>query len=58
MVDIVIIGAGVSGCAIAREISRYKADVLVLEREEDVCCGTTKANSAIEIGRASCRERV
>ncbi len=47
MVDIVIIGAGVSGCAIAREISRYKADVLVLEREEDVCCGTTKANSAI-----------
>ena len=47
MVDIVIIGAGVSGCAIARELSRYKADVLVLEREEDVCCGTSKANSAI-----------
>lgn len=47
MVDIVIIGAGVSGCAIAREVSRYQADVLVLEREEDVCCGTTKANSAI-----------
>ncbi|MDE6922084.1 MAG: NAD(P)/FAD-dependent oxidoreductase [Oscillospiraceae bacterium] len=47
MVDIVIIGAGVSGCAIAREVSRYQADVLVLEREEDVCCGTSKANSAI-----------
>ena len=47
MVDIVIIGAGVSGCAIAREVSRYRADVLVLEREEDVCCGTSKANSAI-----------
>ncbi len=47
MYDIAIIGAGVTGCAIAREISRYKADVLVLEREEDVCCGTTKANSAI-----------
>lgn len=47
MVDIVIIGAGVSGCAIARELSRYKAEVLVLEREEDVCCGTSKANSAI-----------
>lgn len=47
MVDIVIIGAGVSGCAIARELSRYQADVLVLEREEDVCCGTSKANSAI-----------
>lgn len=47
MVDIVIIGAGVSGCAIARELSRYRAKVLVLERDEDVCCGTTKANSAI-----------
>ena len=30
--DIVIIGAGVSGCAIARELSRYKADILVVER--------------------------
>ena len=47
MPDIIIIGAGVSGCAIARELSRKKADVLVVEREEDVCCGTTKANSAI-----------
>lgn len=47
MVDIVIIGAGVSGCAIARELSRYQAKMLVLEREEDVCCGTSKANSAI-----------
>ncbi len=47
MLDIVIIGAGVSGCAIARELSRYRAKVLVLERDEDVCCGTSKANSAI-----------
>ena len=47
MVDIIIIGAGVSGCAIARELSRKKASILVLEREEDVCCGTSKANSAI-----------
>lgn len=47
MVDVVIVGAGVSGCAIARELARCKADILVLEREEDVCCGTTKANSAI-----------
>ena len=45
--DIIIIGAGVSGSACARELSRYKADILVLEKEEDVCCGTTKANSAI-----------
>lgn len=47
MTDIIIVGAGVSGCAIARELSRYQADILVLEREEDVCCGTSKANSAI-----------
>lgn len=45
--DIVIIGAGVVGCAAARELSRYKARVLVLEREADICCGTSKANSAI-----------
>ena len=47
MIDIIVIGAGVSGCAIARELSRKKANVLVVEREEDVCCGTSKANSAI-----------
>ena len=47
MYDVVIIGAGVSGCAIARELSRKKGNILVVDREEDVCCGTTKANSAI-----------
>lgn len=47
MYDVIIIGAGVSGCASAREISRYKAHVCVLEKAEDVCCGTSKANSAI-----------
>ena len=45
--DILIIGAGVSGCSIARELSCKKANILVLEKEEDVCCGTSKANSAI-----------
>ena len=50
MLDIIIIGAGVSGCAIARELSRYHAKILVLEKEEDVCCGTSKANSAIVHG--------
>lgn len=45
--DIAIIGAGVSGTAIARELSRYQTKICVLEREEDVCCGTSKANSAI-----------
>lgn len=47
MRDVVIIGAGVCGCAIARELSRYKLDVLVIDKCEDVCCGTSKANSAI-----------
>lgn len=47
MYDVIIIGAGVSGCAIARELSRYQVNACVLEKEEDVCCGTSKANSAI-----------
>lgn len=47
MFDIIVIGAGVSGCAVARELSRRKANILVVERAEDVCCGTSKANSAI-----------
>ncbi len=47
MYDVIVIGAGASGCAIARELSRKKGKILVVERCEDVCCGTTKANSAI-----------
>ncbi len=47
MYDVVIIGAGVSGSASARELSRYRLKVCVVEKEEDVCCGTSKANSGI-----------
>ena len=47
MLDVIVIGAGVTGCATARELSRYDLKAAVLEREEDVCCGTSKANSAI-----------
>lgn len=47
MYDVAIIGAGVTGSAIARELSRYRVNACVIEREEDVCCGTSKANSAI-----------
>ncbi len=47
MYDVVIIGAGVSGAASARELSRYQLDICVVEKEEDVCCGTSKANSGI-----------
>ncbi len=47
MYDVIVIGAGVSGCAVARELSRYQVNVCVLEKCEDVCEGTSKANSAI-----------
>ena len=45
--DIIIIGAGVMGSAIARELSRFDCSVLVLEKDEDLCTGTSKANSGI-----------
>lgn len=45
--DVIIIGSGVSGSACARELSRYDLKIGVLEKEEDVCCGTSKANSGI-----------
>ena len=47
MYDVIIIGAGVVGCAVARELTKYHARVLVIEKNEDVCTGTSKANSAI-----------
>ena len=45
--DVCVIGAGVSGCAIARELSKKQLSVCVVEAADDVCCGTSKANSAI-----------
>ena len=47
MKDVVIIGAGVIGGAIARELSRYELDVCIVERCSDVAMGATRANSAI-----------
>lgn len=47
MYDVLIIGGGVSGCAAARELSRYRLKIGVLEKGEDVCSGTSKANSGI-----------
>lgn len=47
MYDVIIIGAGVVGCAVARELSRYEVKACVIDKCEDVCSGTTKANSAI-----------
>lgn len=48
--DVVVIGAGVSGCAAARELSGYQLDICVLEKESDVCEGGSKANSGIVHG--------
>ncbi len=45
--DIIIIGAGAVGCAIAREFSRYRLNVAVLEKERDVAYGTSGRNSAV-----------
>ncbi|MEY8337511.1 NAD(P)/FAD-dependent oxidoreductase [Lachnospiraceae bacterium 62-35] len=45
--DVVIIGGGVTGSSIARSLSRYDMKICLVEKEEDVCSGTSKANSAI-----------
>lgn len=45
--DVIIIGAGVSGAAIARELARKQRKIAVLEAAADVCEGTSKANSGI-----------
>jgi len=47
MQDVLIIGAGVIGGSIARELSKYNLDIVVVDKETDVANGTTKANSAI-----------
>ncbi len=47
MVDIAVIGAGVAGALIARELSRYRLSAVMLEKADDVAMGTSKANSAI-----------
>ncbi|MCP4978961.1 MAG: FAD-dependent oxidoreductase, partial [Gammaproteobacteria bacterium] len=45
--DIVIVGSGVVGCAMARRFSLEGASVLVIEKEVDILDGASKANSAI-----------
>ncbi len=47
MYDITIIGCGIVGASIAYSLSAYNVKVLILEQENDVAMGTTKANSAI-----------
>lgn len=50
MYDVIIIGAGVIGASIARELSRYNLKVALLEKEDDVTTGASKANSGIVHG--------
>lgn len=45
--DVIIIGAGVIGAMAARELSKYQLKVCLLEKENDVACGASKANSGI-----------
>ncbi|MCH4201131.1 NAD(P)/FAD-dependent oxidoreductase, partial [Clostridium tyrobutyricum] len=47
MFDVTIIGSGVIGSIVARELSRYKLNICVIEADSDVANGTSKANSAI-----------
>lgn len=47
MLDVLVIGCGIVGAAAAMELSKYQLQVAVLEKENDVANGTTKANSAI-----------
>lgn len=45
--DVVIIGAGIVGTCLARELSRYNLSIVLVEKETDVACGTSKANNAM-----------
>ena len=45
--DVVVIGAGVVGSAVARELSRYQLDICVLEKELDVACGNSSRNTGM-----------
>ncbi len=45
--DIVIIGGGIIGCAVARELSRYKTDAALVEKEPDVSLGQSRANNGM-----------
>ncbi|MHA2007879.1 MAG: FAD-dependent oxidoreductase [Promethearchaeota archaeon] len=57
--DVIIIGGGVTGCSIARTLSKYDLKICLLEKEAEIAAGTTKANSGIvHAGYASPREYI
>lgn len=47
MYDILIIGAGITGTFLARELAHYELNIALLDKEDDIACGATMANSAI-----------
>lgn len=55
MLDVLILGAGVTGCAIARELSRYDIAVAVADAADDVAMGASRANSAIVHAGYDCK---
>ena len=55
MYDIIVIGAGVVGTCIARELSKYQANVCVIDKGDDVASGTSKANSGIVHAGYDCK---
>lgn len=55
MYDVIIIGGGVVGCAVARYMSRFQSKTLLLEKTNDICNGQSKANTAIIHGGYDCK---
>ena len=45
--DVLIVGGGAVGCAIARELARYRLSIALVEKEADVAAGTSGRNSAV-----------
>ena len=60
--DVLIIGGGISGCSIARELTRYKLDVLLLEKEADLALGASGRNDGevhpgVDLSRGSLKHK-
>ena len=45
--DVLIIGGGITGCAVARELSKYKLNTLIIDKAPDVSFGQSRANGAV-----------